>query len=110
MVADGRVAFIQPDRPSPSNMVVHGFNHSGVDYEVRVRQIDGQPFAALFIASTDHGRPLLPFPDDLPAKTSARSLRTGYIAVAEWLVKTGRWPDAETRSLYAAEGLKALAA
>ena len=110
MFAGGRRASIQPNRPSASNVAVHAFNHSGVDYEVRVRHIDGQPFAALFIASTEHGRPLLPFPDDLPAKTSARSLRSGYIAVAEWLVKTGRWPDAETRSLYAAEGLKGLAA
>lgn len=108
---DGRgVVSIQPVRPVAPSVVLHIFTHSGVNYEVRFRKIDGQSFAALFIAASNHGRPLLPSPDDVPTSLSVRSIRAGYIGVAEWLVKTGRWPDAETRSMYAAEGLKALAA
>jgi hypothetical protein len=29
---------------------------------------------------------------------SLRAVRVGYNAVAEWLVKNERWPDAETRA------------
>ena len=43
-------------------------------------------------------RPLVPFPEELPNGLSPRAIRKGYIAVAEWLVKNDRWPDAETRA------------
>ena len=98
------------DKTRISPLLLHVFTHGGVSYEVRVRHVDGEAFAALHMGTTDHQRPLLPFPADIPARTSTSSIRAGYIGVAEWLVKTGRWPDAETKSLFAAEGLQALAA
>ena len=110
MIDDRRVVSIQPVSAVPPSVLLHVFTDSGVRYEVRFRKIDGQSVAALFIGSSTHGRPLLPLLDDLPSSVSARASRAGYIGVAEWLVKTGRWPDAETKSLYASEGLRALAA
>jgi hypothetical protein len=40
----------------------------------------------------------VPFPDEIPSGLSPPAIRMGYIAVAEWLVKNYKWPDAETRA------------
>jgi hypothetical protein len=81
-----------------------------VTYEVRFERIDGQWFATLCVAGAQHRRPLLPWPDELPADLSTHGIRSGFIAVGEWLVKTGRWPDAESRSLFVEQTILAHAA
>ena len=90
----------EQQQPSGSDIRLHAFAHSGVDYEVRARRMDGQLFAALYVAGTEHKRSLLPHPDDIPSGLSVRPIRAGYISTAEWLVKCGRWPDAESKSLH----------
>lgn len=85
---------------APEVMSPHMFAHSDIAYEVRFQRMDGQWFARLHLAASDESRPLLPLEDEVAAGLSDPSIRIGFIAVAEWLVKTGRWPDAETRSLH----------
>jgi len=82
---------------TPCKLRVHEFRHRGITYEVCLEELDGQPFAAVY-APNGAKRPLVPFPDELPNGLSTRSVRVGYNAVAEWLVKNERWPDAETRA------------
>jgi hypothetical protein len=84
---------IQPAKSSIPETVVHLFSHAGAHYEVRLRHIDGSQFAALHLAGTSFSRLLHPFPDEIPVGLSEHSRKAGYIAVAEWLVNTGRWPD-----------------
>ena len=81
----------------PSKLRIHEFRHRGITYEVCLEELDGQPFAAVY-APNGAKRPLVPFPDELPNGLSPRAIRVGYNAVAEWLVKNERWPDAETRA------------
>jgi hypothetical protein len=72
---------------------IHEFRHRGSTYEVYFEELEGQLFALVY-ASDGSKRPLLPFPDDIPIGMSPSAIRVGYIAVAEWLVKNDRWPDA----------------
>jgi hypothetical protein len=96
--------------PAASGMLLHAFMHESVAYEVRFAPLDGQWLAILCVADTEHRRPLCPGPDELPTDLSPRAIRSGFIAVGEWLVKTGRWPDAESRSLLAEQALTKQAA
>ena len=91
-------------------MLLHAFTDAGVTYEVCLHRVDSQWFASLDIAGGGHRRPLRPFPDEISADLSFSAIRSGFIAAAEWLVKTGRWPDAESRSLHAERASVALAA
>lgn len=70
-------------------MTPHGFSHAGVAYEVRFRRMDNQWFATLYVEGEEHGMPLLPSPNDISIQLSDEAVRVGFIAVAEWLVKTG---------------------
>ena len=79
-------------------MILRVLPRDGQLFEVRVQRIDGAPFAGLFFAGSEVGRPLLPFPDEVPSEHSIHAVAEGYIAVAEWLLKTGRWPDADARA------------
>ena len=81
----------------PSKLRIHDFRHRGITYEVCLEELDGQPFAAVY-APNGTKRPLMPFPEEIPSGLSLQAIRKGYIAVAEWLVKNERWPDAETRA------------
>ena len=81
----------------PRKLRIHEFTHRGRTYHVGLEDLDGQPFAVVY-ASLETKRPLLPFPDEVPAGLSPKAIRLGYIAAAEWLVKNDRWPDAETRA------------
>jgi hypothetical protein len=71
-------------------MAPHEFNHSGVAYEVRFQRADNQWFATLYVEGQEQGWPLLPSPDELSVQLSDDAIRVGFIAVAEWLVKTER--------------------
>jgi hypothetical protein len=71
-------------------MAPHEFSHSGVAYEVRFQWGDNQWSAVLYAAGQEQGWPLLPSPDELSVKLSDEAIRVGFIAVAEWFVKTGR--------------------
>ena len=108
--------FDQPKLPLTSQrhtgggMLLHAFTRAHVTYEVRFTRMDGHWFASLHVAGERHSRPLLPWPDDIPAGVSSQAIRAGYISSAEWLVTTGRWPDPETRSLYAEQALARQAA
>jgi hypothetical protein len=76
-----------------SKLRIHEFRHRGSTYEVYFEELDGQPLALVY-ASDGTKRPLLPFPDEIRSGMSPPTIRLGYIAVAEWLVKNDRWPDA----------------
>ena len=78
-----------------SNTLLHSFAHRGVSYEVRSHTVDGACFAMLFIVGNPTGRPLHPYPDEIPSGLSPDAIRSGYAEVAEWLVKNGRWPARE---------------
>jgi hypothetical protein len=71
-------------------MAPHEFTHSGVAYEVRFQRTENQWFASLHVKGQEHGWPLLPSPNELSVQLSDEAIRVGFIAVAEWLVKTGR--------------------
>jgi hypothetical protein len=89
-----------------SRLRIHEFRHRGSTYEVCLEELDGQPFALVY-ASDDTKRPLLPFPDEIPGGLSPSAIRVGYIAVAEWLVKNDRWPDAAGKAaLFRADDLE----
>ena len=94
------VISVQRDHVSAREAVLHHFWHAGTLYEVRLQDLDGSQFASICLAGTYSVRPLHPFPDELPAGLSAHAVIAGYIAAGEWLVKTGRWPDAETKAKY----------
>ena len=81
-----------------AEMPAHSFTYAGLSYEVRFHRMDGQWLATLYVSGSNHGKPLLPAPDDIAASTSDASVRAGYIGVAKWLVTTGRWPDWEIRA------------
>jgi hypothetical protein len=88
-----------------SKLRLHEFRHRGNTYEVCLDKFDGQLFAAVY-APDGAKRPLAPFPDEIPTGLSPSAIRMGYIAVAEWLVKNDRWPDAKSgTSLLGAEDL-----
>jgi hypothetical protein len=72
------------------------FAHAGASYEVRLVTVDGSQYATLHRAGTSRQRALHPFPEEVPPGLSADALQAGYIAVAEWLVKAGRFPGTET--------------
>jgi hypothetical protein len=91
---------IRPAKLAGSETVLHVFSHAGAHYEVHLRNIEGAEFAALRPAGTSSFRMLHPFPDEVPVGLSDHSRKAGYIAVAEWLVKTGRWPEGETKATF----------
>jgi hypothetical protein len=80
-----------------SKLRIHEFRHRGNTYQVYLEGLDGQLFATVY-APNGLKRPLVPFPDEIPSGLSPPAIRMGYIAVAEWLVKNDKWPDAETRA------------
>src|SRR5215212_11701678 len=82
-------------------MTLRVLPHNGQMFEVKFHRIDGSPFAGLFFAGSEVGRPLLPFPDEVPSEHSIHAVAEGYIAVAEWLLTTDRWPDADARTQHA---------
>jgi hypothetical protein len=71
-------------------MAPHEFTHAGVAYEVRFQWADNRWFAAVYVEGQEHGWPLLPSPDELSVHLSDEAIRVGFVAVGEWLVKTGR--------------------
>ena len=107
---DGSPAEERKGGPAGHGMLLHAFTHRGVPYEVRFAVVDGRWFASLCVAGSEHRRPLCPWPDDVPSDLSPHAVRSGLIAVSEWLVKTERWLDAETRSLLAERAQPRLAA
>ena len=88
-------------------MPSHVFTDSGLIYEVRFHRSEGQWLATLYVADSEDGQPLLPIPEEVAAGIADQSLRSGFIGLAEWVVKTGRWPDLETRLFYAERGASA---
>src|SRR5215212_8724404 len=92
-----RVPLLSRPQEQSSVMNLRVLPHDGQLFEVRLQRIDGSPFAGLFFAGSPIGRPLLPFPDEVPSEHSIQAVAEGYIAVAKWLLDTGRWPDAEAR-------------
>ena len=88
------------------SLLLHSFVHRDVTYEVRATT----HVVALSVLGADHARPLFPSPNEIPSCFSPRAVRSGYIAAAVWLVKNERWPDAETRSLFAEQARVNLAA
>lgn len=85
---------------------IHEFRYRGATYEVCLKELDGQVFAAV-CAADGLKRPLLAFPDEIPGGLSPSAIRMGYIAVAEWLVKNDRWPDAAGKAaLFRADDLE----
>jgi hypothetical protein len=71
---------------------IHEFNHRECTYQVCLKDLDRQPFAALY-SSDQIRRPLLPFPDEVPAGFVPSSYPLGYIAA-----RNHCWPDAEKRA------------
>ena len=86
-----------PGHGKTSRLRIHDFRHRGSTYEVCLEELDGQRFAGVY-GPNGTKRPLMPFPEEIPSGLSPQAIRKGYIAVAEWLVKNDRWPDAETRA------------
>ena len=65
--------------------------------------MDGQWFAKLYADGQEHGRPLVPSSDDLSVQLSDHAIRAGFIAVGEWLVRTGRFANySQSDQIYAA--------
>jgi hypothetical protein len=96
----GLLSFSPPVRPpAPVN----------VSYEIRAAQAPTH-VVTLSVRGSNHARPLQPSPKEIPSCFSPRAIRSGYIAAAVWLVKNERWPDAESRSLFAEQAQTALAA
>jgi hypothetical protein len=87
----------------------HTFSSGSLNYEVCFHWMDSQWFATVSVAGTRYRRPLLP-PDEAAIEVSDAAVRAGFISVGEWLVKTGRWPDPETKSLLEFEADSRLAA
>ncbi len=76
-------------------MAPHRFLHAGIAYDVEFHRMDGQWFAVLYAQGYEHGRALHPFPSEMIGGGSEDAIRAGFIGVAIWLVKTGRFSPAE---------------
>src|SRR3712207_1753047 len=74
-------------------MLSHAFSHDGADYEVSFSRMDGQWFAIVSRQGHGSSRALPGFGDDSIGPFSDGAVRAGYIGLAEWLVKSGDWPD-----------------
>jgi hypothetical protein len=72
-------------------MVPYSFSHSGVTYDLLFTRSDGQWFAALWRTGDKHARLLPSLHDEFAARFSDDAIRSGFITLAEWLLKSGRW-------------------
>jgi hypothetical protein len=84
---------------SASSMLLHEFTHSDLGYQVWLSR-DHVAFldVRLAVANTEFECALLPGCREFSSELSPQAIRSGLIATAEWVVKTGRWPDRDTRS------------
>jgi len=82
-----------------STMLAHAFSHDGSGYEVSFRRMDGQWFAAIARAGQAASRALPAFGDNPARPFSEAAIRAGYIGLAEWLVRSGDWPEEDAPDL-----------
>jgi hypothetical protein len=75
-----------------ADILLRAFQHAGAVYEVRLQTLEGCQFAMLHRRGTEGGCTLHPLPDEIPKGLSRGTIETGYIAVAQWVVRSGRWP------------------
>ena len=75
-------------------MLAHVFSHDSAAYQVSFTRMDGQWFATVSRPDRALSRALPAFVDEGLGPFSDSATRAGYIALAEWLVKTADWPDA----------------
>jgi hypothetical protein len=61
--------------------------------------MDGEWFAAVSRASDARSRALPAFADNPARPFSEAAIRAGYIGLAEWLVRTGDWPQEDAADL-----------
>jgi hypothetical protein len=81
-----------PQKRPAQGTISRFLTYAGASYEVRLKTVDGSQVATLHLAGTSCERALHPFPDEVPVGLSASAIEAGYVAVAKWLVKTGRFP------------------
>ena len=74
-------------------MVPYSFSHEGVTYDVLFTRADDQWFAALWRMGDKHARLLPSLHDEFAGRFSDDAIRSGFITLAEWLIKSGRWVD-----------------
>jgi hypothetical protein len=72
-------------------MVPYSFSHCGVTYDLLFTRADGQWFAALWPMGNKHARLLPSLHDEFAGRFSDDAIRAGFITLAEWLIKSGRW-------------------
>ena len=72
-------------------MVPYSFSHSGATYDVLFTRADGEWFAALWRVGDKHARLLPSLHAELAGSFSDNAIRSGFITLAEWLIKSGRW-------------------
>ena len=94
------IIITHPNSLCGRKIILRIFAHGGRLYEVRLQNRDGSQFATLNLAGSQCECALHPLPDKVPTGFSADAVQAAYITVAEWLVKTGRWPDAKTLIQY----------
>jgi Anti-sigma factor NepR len=88
-------------------MLAHAFSHDGAGYEVSFRRMDGQWFAAVSRLGDAASRALPGFADNAVRPFSEAAIRAGYIGLAEWLVRTGDFPEPEATHDLPAQPTKA---
>jgi hypothetical protein len=81
----------RPRKPAEETLL-RAFQHADAVYEVRLQTIEGSQLVSLHLSGTEHHCTLHPLPGELPKGLSPATIESGYIAVAQWLVRTGRWP------------------
>jgi hypothetical protein len=75
--------------PLPRGLDSHTFSHGDITYEVCFSRLDGQWSAVVGRKGSVHGLCLAqPYADSFGAR-SDEVTRAGYVAVAEWVVRTG---------------------
>jgi hypothetical protein len=92
------------EKPS-EEVILKAFQYADAAYEVRLQTIEGAEFAILHLCGTEAKCTLHPLPNEIPKGLSRATVESGYIAVAHWLVRTGRWPASQD----IAEGAKSTA-
>jgi hypothetical protein len=83
---------VRPKEQPLADVLLRAFQHADSFYEVRLQTIEGSQFAMLHRSGSEVNCTLHPLPDEIPKGLSPATIESGYIAVAQWLVRTGRWP------------------
>ena len=79
--------------PPPSAMAPYRFRHSGHVYDVRCTWVADCWSLTLHRDGDASGRHLIAVTDELACELCDVAIRSGFISIAEWLVKTGQWSD-----------------